>query len=169
MQRLSATGTSLARPASWPWPLPAVVIWAAAWFLFHGLVLVGFNPILAVAMAMMPGMFGRRWAGTPARRAMVFMGFPLSFMGMGLSVADQAWIWLALALLLMLAYPRKARQDAPFYPTEQHALTGLAELAPLPSWPSRPKPQQYAAPPCRMAQVWTPPAAMADQSQGPKK
>jgi hypothetical protein len=132
MQRLSAPGTSFAHPANWPWPLPAVATWASAWALYHALVWAGFNLVLALALGMLWGMWGRRWAHTAARRTLVALGFPLSFMGLGLNPSDQAWIWLALAALLLLAYPRKAWQDAPFYPTHRQALAGLAELAPMP-------------------------------------
>jgi hypothetical protein len=131
MQRLSAPEASLAHPASWPWPLPAVVVWAAAWALFHALSSLGMSGVLAMALGMGLGMWGRRWAETATRRTIVALGFPLSFMGIGLSPADQAWIWLALAVLLMLAYPRKAWRDAPFYPTATQALAGLAQAAPL--------------------------------------
>ncbi len=133
MQRVSSSGLSPAHPARWAWPLPALATWAVAWLLYVALVRWGLDAIPALALGMLVGMVGRRWAGTPMRRAMVGMGFPLSYLGVGLDMADQAWVWLVLGLLLLLAYPGRAWNDAPLFPTARGALKGLAQAVPLPA------------------------------------
>lgn len=132
MQRASTSGLSVAHPARWSWPLPALATWAAAWVLYAALVRLGMEAIPALAVGMLVGLVGRRWAATPMRRAMVGLGFPLSYMGLGLDMGDQAWVWLVLGLLLLLAYPSRAWNDAPLYPTGHNALQGLARAVPLP-------------------------------------
>ena len=111
-----------------PWPLPALLSWAAAWVLF-----VAFQPwgdVMALGVAAAAGgllalLQTRRW-----RRVIVALGFPLSVLT--LSTAVPAWAWLLPALLLLLVYPASTWRDAPLYPTPRGALRELAELAPLP-------------------------------------
>jgi len=111
-----------------PWPLPALLSWAAAWVLFGALRPWGDVPALlggAVVGGLLALLQTRRW-----RRVIVGLGFPLSVLT--LATAVPAWAWLLPALLLLIIYPASTWRDAPLYPTPRGALRELAELAPLP-------------------------------------
>ncbi len=117
-----------------PWPLPALLVWSAAWglarLLAQGLSLpagasaaagLGLGTLLALAW---PGL--SRW-----RRMMLAAGYPVALLGSGLAAGVPAWVWLLPALLLLLAYPLRAWRDAPLFPTPPGALAGLAQALPL--------------------------------------
>ena len=117
---------------SLPWPLPALLAWAAAWALFWLLGRLGLPPLLAMPLAAAMGVVAGLWLGSWWRRLIAGLGFPLS-----LALAGQVMVpssaWLLLLALLLLVYPLKAWRDAPLFPTPSDALDGLTELAPLPS------------------------------------
>ena len=114
-----------------PWPLPALLVWTAAWLGFVALAWLGVGPITALALpslgAVAASVLGHSWW----RRLMIGMGFPLSLALSGL-VSLPAWAWLLPLGLLMLVYPLNAWRDAPIFPTPHDALQELAGLAPLP-------------------------------------
>ncbi len=117
-------------PWTWPWPLPAAAAWVAAWALF-GIAQPAVGAGAAVLLALLPGVLvasalAQRW-----RRALVALGFPLSVLASGWAADLPAWIWLLPLLALVFAYPRRAWQDAPLFPTPAHALDGVAALVPL--------------------------------------
>lgn len=120
------------RPAL-PWPLPALLAWAACWGLFltlHGLRMA---PGWAVALASALGAaFGLR-APSPWRRLIVAAGFPLSLAASGLGTNLPAWAWLLALGLLALVYPANVWRDAPLFPTRRGSLAGLDDVAPLPA------------------------------------
>ena len=113
-----------------PWPLPAVLAWAAAWLAFAILRPV-VPPGVALLLASGVGVAASVLASTWWRRALIALGFPLSLL-----LADAAslppWAWLAALCVLLLVYPLNAWRDAPLFPTPRGALQGLQALAPLP-------------------------------------
>lgn len=113
------------------WPLPALVVWAAAWGVFWA---AGHRAPWWVAMllACVLGCGGSLWGATWWRRAMIAAGFPVSFVVLSAGQLP-AWGWLLPLLLLLLIYPLNAWRDAPVFPTPQGALDGLAPLLPMPS------------------------------------
>jgi SAM-dependent methyltransferase len=117
------------------WPLPALLLWLAAWGLYVLLRLglqwplvqaFGLTALLAIVAALRHGQ-------TPLRRMVMALGFPLSWvLAAGWLPLPPAWVW-ALALVLVLAlYPWRAWRDAPLYPTPSGALDGLREALWLP-------------------------------------
>ena len=113
-----------------PWPLPALLAWAAAWLLYAGLqrtpVPAALALLLACALGTAASVLGRTWW----RRGLIAAGFPLSLLATGAS-AIPAWAWLVPLALLLLVYPLNAWRDAPLFPTPRQALDGLAALAPV--------------------------------------
>ena len=113
-----------------PWPLPAVLAWAAAWLAFAGLRQAA-PPAVAVLLACGVGVAGSVLAATWWRRALIALGFPLSLLLTG-AAALPSWAWLLPLAVLLLVYPLNAWRDAPLFPTPTDALQGLADAAPLP-------------------------------------
>lgn len=114
-----------------PWPLPAVLVWAAAWLLFAGL-RGSVAPLAALGLACAVGVAGSLLAQGWWRRGLIALGFPLSA-ALGGAVALPAWGWLLPLALLLLVYPLNAWRDAPLFPTPPGALRGLQDAAPLPA------------------------------------
>lgn len=112
-----------------PWPLPALLAWAAAWLVFAGLQRLA-PPLLALVLACGVGVAASLLARSWWRRTLVAAGFPLSLAFAG-AAAVPAWAWLAPLAVLLLVYPLNAWRDAPVFPTPRKALDGLAALAPL--------------------------------------
>lgn len=119
-----------------PWPLPAMLTWAAAWALFKLLLDQGSEHTVALGCATAIGVGFSLWGNSWWRRVLIAAGFPLS---MALSMttlglaAVPAWTWLVPLLLLLLVYPINAWRDAPLFPTPAHALDGMPTHAPLPA------------------------------------
>ncbi|WP_173025816.1 trans-aconitate 2-methyltransferase [Acidovorax sp. SRB_14] len=112
-----------------PWPLPALLVWAAAWLVFAGLQRALPAPwalLLACALGTAASRLGRGWW----RRGLIAAGFPLSLLASGAACVP-AWAWLVPLALLLLVYPLNAWRDAPLFPTPRKALDALAALAPL--------------------------------------
>lgn len=118
--------------ASLPWPLPAVLAWAAAWGAYAAAQpLTGAAP--AFVLATLAGLTLAWPAATAWRRVIGAAGFPLSAAALGALPALPSVWWLAAALPLALLYPLRAWRDAPFFPTPASALEGLgAWLGPGP-------------------------------------
>lgn len=117
-----------------PWPLPALLGWAAAWgaFLAAGGWLK-LPPAAALLLASGVGIVASAAAHTPWRRLIIAGGFPLSA-GLSAGVADASpWAWLLPLLLLAAVYPLRTWRDAPLFPTPAGALRGLHAAAPLPA------------------------------------
>lgn len=117
--------TPHSRLPGWPWPLPALLAWAAGWALWAGTAAAGGPP----AMGLLGGLLAAAalaWRCEGRRRRLIaFAGFPLSALALGLGDALPPWVWLAALLPLLLAYPLRAWSDAPFFPTPAGALQGL--------------------------------------------
>ncbi len=112
-----------------PWPLPALLVWAAAWLVFAGLQRVlpaALALLLACAVGTAASLLGRGWW----RKGLIAAGFPLS-LAFTSAASVPAWAWLVPLALLLLVYPLNAWRDAPVFPTPRHALDGLAAVAPL--------------------------------------
>src|SRR5450830_416907 len=94
-----------------PWPLPALLVWAAAWGLFAVLAQAGVDVLVALgcaaALGALGSVLGRNWW----RRFRIALGFPL----------------------LLLVYPINAWRDAPIFPTPRAALLGLPQAIALPA------------------------------------
>lgn len=111
-----------------PWPLPALLAWAAAWLAWLLLRHAGLAAPAAFAGGVVVSLLAalghsRRW-----RQAIVAAGFPLSAAALGAAATLAPWLWLLLLLPLLAAYPLRAWRDAPFFPTPPHALQGLANV-----------------------------------------
>lgn len=113
-----------------PWPLPALLAWAAAWGLYIGTQdPLGAAAAFCLAASIAAGLgFG---SDRPWRRVIVAAGFPVSALLAG-GAAVPAWAWLVPLALLALAYPAHAWRDAPLFPTPHRALDGLPSIVPLP-------------------------------------
>jgi len=107
-----------------PWPLPAVLVWAAAWALLLGLPGQGVAPELAVGAASTLGVVASLLGGTWWRRLMIGLGFPLSML-LTQAASLPGWAWLLPLLALLLIYPLNAWRDAPLFPTPRDALKDL--------------------------------------------
>lgn len=115
---------------AWPWP--AVWVWLGSWLVYTVVwrlgAGVGWALLLAVVLSAAASVRGStRW-----RRALMGLGFPLSWMlthGVG---QVPAWVWLALAFVFLIVYPPSTWRDAPLFPTPTHALDGLRSAVPLP-------------------------------------
>ena len=118
-----------------PWPLPALLTWAAAWGLAWALrmaqaplwVTLVLPTALGACLALWPAVAATTW-----RRVFVAGGFPLSVLAMGQGGGLPAWVWLAPLALLLLAYPMRSWRDAPVFPTPKGALNALPQHVPLP-------------------------------------
>lgn len=113
------------------WPVPALLVWGGAWLLFVGgqrwlpwWAAAGWAVVFSIGASL--------WGGTWWRRALLALGFPLSF---AVLVAGSlpGWGWLLLLGGLLLVYPLNAWRDAPVFPTPAGALDGLAQVLPLPA------------------------------------
>ncbi len=120
------------RSISLKWPLPALLVWGAAWLVFTALSSLAVVGWLTLLIACASGAVMSLWGSTPWRRVFMAAGFPLSLLMSGMAnVPGVAWL-LPLALLALL-YPINTWRDAPLFPTPVSALRGLAALAPLPA------------------------------------
>ena len=112
------------------WPLPALLVWAAAWGAFLALMAWGASPLLAFALPSVGGVAASVLGNSGWRRLMIGAGFPLSLALSG-AASVPAWAWLVPLGLLILVYPINAWRDAPIFPTPRDALLELPKLAPL--------------------------------------
>ena len=115
-------------PRRWPWPLPALLVWALAWCTWAALSAIGAGPVWAGAAGTGLGAVLALACEGPWRRAIVAMGFPLSALAQGAASGWPAWAWLLMLLPLLLLYPMRAWRDAPFFPTPTAALNGLDRI-----------------------------------------
>jgi SAM-dependent methyltransferase len=112
----------------WPWPLPALATWLAAWAVFAAVQGPAGWPIAALPAALVTAVTGALCVQGRWRRLIAAGGFPLSAVlgGVGgLGDAHASWIWLAALVPLALLYPARTWRDAPLFPTPAAALEGL--------------------------------------------
>jgi SAM-dependent methyltransferase len=114
-----------------PWPLPALLAWAAAWGVFLGGLRLSGSAAASIVAACVAGLALGLRAPTRWRRVLVAAGFPLSFAVCGLAAGMAHWAWLAPLAVLLPVYPLRTWGDAPVFPTPAGALRGLARQAPL--------------------------------------
>lgn len=114
------------------WPLPALLVWAAAWAIFTGLRAVDAGVVLAMGLATALGAAAALLGATRWRRIFIAAGFPLSLAASGLSTGLPTWAWLLPLAALALLYPARTWRDAPLFPTPAGALRDLAKMVPLP-------------------------------------
>ena len=116
-------------PASIPWPLPALLIWAASWSVFIlCLRWLKLSPVIALLLAATLAITFSFRGATRWRRIFIAWGFPLSLGASGLVGTVPPWAWLLPLALLAACYPVTAWRDAPLFPTPAGALNGLARL-----------------------------------------
>lgn len=121
-----------------PWPLPALLTWAAAWLLAAALARAGAPAWVALGLPTLLGLVAALVAASRARRLLIAGGFPLSLAVAGFGGAVPglgglpAALWLLPLGLLLLAYPLHAWRDAPLFPTPVRALDGLPGVVALP-------------------------------------
>lgn len=116
---------------SWPWPLPAVLVWLSAWGLYLGCLTVATPVGLAMALATTASV-GVAWSAPTAwRRVFMGAGFPLSWALLQGAGQLPTWAWLVMAMVLVVLYPPSVWRDAPLYPTHHDALVGLSDALPL--------------------------------------
>jgi len=108
-----------------PWPLPALLAWAAGWLLWLPLRSAAVEPVPAFAMAAFATGLVALGCRGPWRRFIAAAGFPLSLLVLGGAGAWPAWLWLLPLLPLLALYPVRAWRDAPVFPTPADALAGL--------------------------------------------
>src|SRR5262245_4054596 len=114
------------------WPLPALLSWLAAWFIYAVTLGAGLAPGPAMALGAAVGaalgwLQHERW-----RRLIVALGFPASVLALGWQGGASGLLWLAPLALLWWLYPRRAWTEAPLFPTPRGALERLPALVPLP-------------------------------------
>ncbi|MGQ3053376.1 MAG: class I SAM-dependent methyltransferase [Roseateles sp.] len=114
------------------WPLPALLSWLAAWFVYAAALAAGLSPGPALTAGAAVGaglgwLQNERW-----RRLIVALGFPASVLALGWQGGTSGLLWLAPLALLWWLYPRRAWTEAPLFPTPRGALDRLPTLAPLP-------------------------------------
>lgn len=117
------------------WPLPALLLWLAAWAGYIAL-RIGLQRPVAEAFgicAMLALAWALRRGSTPMRRMVLALGFPLSWvLAAGLLPLPPAWVWAVLLALALALFPWRTWRDAPLYPTPPHALDGLRQVVWLP-------------------------------------
>ena len=115
-----------------PWPMPALLAWAASWSAF---VLstrwLGMWPVAALLLSAGVGLALSLFGNTRWRRIFMAWGFPLSLAASGLMGDVPAWAWLFPLALLGVMYPIHTWSDAPLFPTPTGALGHLPRFAPL--------------------------------------
>lgn len=123
----------MALPRRLPWPLPALLAWAACWALFRVVASIGGGGdawLAALAGAGLGAACASR-AASRLRALVIAGGFPLSLLATG-AAALPAWSWLLALAMLWLLYPRRAWRDAPLFPTPRGAFDTLPERLALP-------------------------------------
>ncbi len=115
------------------WPLPALAVWSLAWALYGALTWLGISHLFALGLSMLLSMLARGLGATRMRRNVISLGFPLSYLGLGLQADAPPWLWLVLLAALLCAYPWRAWNDAPMFPTPAGGLNALPALLPLPA------------------------------------
>lgn len=126
------------RPLVMRWPLPALWVWMLAWGAFVGsrMLQLPLHPAWLLGVAV--GVVGSVWATTLVRRAVMALGFPMSWWlmtgaaGTSVLAGMPAWGWLVPLALALALYPPVTWKDAPLFPTPRDALDGLATQVPLP-------------------------------------
>lgn len=112
-----------------PWPLPALLVWGAAW-LAYGLLARVLPSGWALLLACVLPVVASPLAGSWWRRTLLAAGFPLALLLSG-TASVAPWVWLAPLALLLLVYPLGAWRDAPLFPTPHGALSDLGTTVPL--------------------------------------
>ena len=118
------------------WPLMALGVWGAAWYVYIFLVEQGMHSSVAMLFATFVGVsaaaIGWHRGISQARAAALAMGFPVSFWLLGMA-SIPAWVWLLPLVLIVWVYPMRAWRDAPVFPTPLNALRDVPRYAILPA------------------------------------
>ncbi len=128
---------NLLTPLSWPWPLPALLLWLLAWAGMAATRWLGVPLMLAWVVATLLGVLGSVWGRTPVRRLLMALGFPLSWWALtagtdGVLSGLPAWAWLLPLAAVLVLYPPGTWRDAPLFPTPAGAMDGLGKQVQLP-------------------------------------
>lgn len=125
--------TPMLRAGRLPWPLPAVLAWAAGWLAWRAGLAAGGSPLAALALAAAASAVVALPVGGAWRRAIAVAGFPLALLALGAAGRVPPWAWLLPLLPLLALYPLRAWRDAPLFPTPHDALQGLDALVGQPA------------------------------------
>ena len=109
------------------WPLPALLAWISSWALYALLLQWQASEWVALLLPAFWSGFLTRMADTSMRRALIGLGFPLSYMALHGGLNMPSIGWLILLVIVVLVYPRRAWQDAPLFPTPKNALRLLPD------------------------------------------
>ena len=112
-------------PGLLPWPLPALLAWAAGWGLWLAARRWGLPPAAGFGLGLLGGVALALVCQGRWRRGIAGLGFPLSALALGAAGTMPAWLWLLMLLAVLAVYPLRAWRDAPLFPTPQDALAGL--------------------------------------------
>ena len=115
------------------WPIPALLVWGASWLIFKGVQTLGVSETMAFIGCTFLGGFLSTLVGTPMRKALIVLGFPLSMLASSSTLSVPPIGWLLLLGLIVLVYPRKAWRDAPLFPTPKRALREMQQHITLPA------------------------------------
>jgi SAM-dependent methyltransferase len=120
-------------PRRMPWPLPALLTWAASWSVFiAALRWLALPPVVALLLAASLAITFSFRGETRWRRIFIAWGFPVSLCASGVVGEVPAWAWLVPLAGVAVLYPVRAWRDAPLFPTPAGALQALPGLLPLP-------------------------------------
>lgn len=118
------------------WPAMVLMSWSSAWFVYGLMLELQATTTSAWVCAVGIGLAPAIWVDASWRRAILMLGFPISWLVLALMSAEllslPGWIWLVPLVALLLAYPRRSWQDAPLFPTPVAGLDGLERLVDLP-------------------------------------
>jgi SAM-dependent methyltransferase len=109
------------------WPLPALFTWLGGWSVFFGTQALGFSKAVAYVAALLIILCGSMLVQGFWRRALIFVGFPISLVLTGWDSHFSAAWWLGALCLFLVLYPLKAWSDAPLFPTPKQALRNLSQ------------------------------------------
>jgi SAM-dependent methyltransferase len=115
------------------WPVPALLAWGLGWGMWALMQAMAMPALVSYALGAVAGAVAAWPCRGLWRKALAGAGFPLSALALGAAAGMPAWGWLLLLLPLLAAYPLRAWQDAPFFPTPSLALQGLDKLMPAPA------------------------------------
>lgn len=116
---------------SFPWPLPALIIWGLCWVLHLFLLRRGLDAASVVGLSLLVSLLLSSRVKGWWRKLVTILGYPLSLLLLSFASGSMSWLWLLPLVLLLLLYPLTAWRDAPLFPTPEGALDDLPEVAVL--------------------------------------
>lgn len=110
------------------WPLGVTLAWMFSWL-----------AAVMLAPTMHPFITGSATGATLSlisqtkwRKAIIAIGFPMSYAILNIEQGSLSWLWLTPVIALLAIYPPRLWADAPMFPTSKASITGLARRLKLP-------------------------------------